>query len=74
MPASRKTTKEPSKSLKRSGVKEMVNALYDLGVSKDDIVIDRAPDGSIRVYKRGPVERAKMTDLDRWKAEHAKFA
>ena len=59
---------------KRSGVKELVSALVDAGVSGDDIVIDRAPDGSIRVYKRAPESRAKLSDLDRWKADHAHTA
>jgi len=60
-----------AKPMKRSGVKELVDALKAAGVSADDIVIDRAPDGSVRVYKRAPVQRAQMSELDRWKAEHA---
>ena len=64
-PAGHKT---PKAAMKRSGVKELVEALRSAGVSADDIVIDRAPDGSVRVYKRAPIKRAQMSDLDRWAA------
>ncbi len=71
MPKPNPTEPKSRKVMKRSGVKELVTALRDLGVSADDIVIDRAPDGSVRVYKRAPLQRAQMSDLERWKVEHA---
>ena len=59
--------KTPKAAMKRSGVKELVEALRAAGVSADDIVIDRAPDGSVRVYKRyqeTSVPSGKSTDWD----------
>lgn len=69
-----KASAQTPKAMKRSGVKELVDALKTAGVSADDIVIDRAPDGSVRVYKRAPIQRAQMSDLERWKAENGNYA
>lgn len=62
------------KQNKRSGVKEMVAALTREGVSIDDVVIRRDPDGTMCVYKRSPAERTKLSDLDKWRAQNAELA
>lgn len=57
---------------RRSGVSELTNALISAGVSADDIVIQRDPDGTVRVFKSP--ERViivnKLSSLDKWKLEH----
>ena len=55
------------KAQKRSSVKELVGVFLSAGVSIDDIVIDRGPDGSVSVYKRVAAiakPKGKYTDWD----------
>ena len=61
--------------MKRSGVKELVNALVSAGVHVDDIVVERDPDGSVRVYRRDKEIRVnKLSALEKWELTRGKSA
>lgn len=57
--------------MKRSGVKELVNALVSNGVSIEDVVIERDHDGSVRVFKRHKKLKSKLSPLEQWRRTHA---